>query len=226
MPNPNQPDTVMGASSSGFDEQLNRTTVHDSGIYDPGDAEDRIVLMYETPAAATAAQAKLAAIGVPEDHARVMGHTPDGIDAGTDYEGGDHGLWSAIKALFMSDSHAHGYSEGVRRGHALLVVHPERGRRLDTIRLLETTGPIDFDARLEEWRSAGWDNIAAEQSHAPAAAASAPGEVTVYDTATHSSHTESVPGGGGTAASAGATAGSHPVDYPTIGNTTSKPRPI
>ena len=213
--------TYASATSSGHDQELNRTTVHDSGIYDPTDTEDRIVLMYESPAAAEAARAKVVAIGVPEAGAQVMSHTRDGIDAGTDYEGADHGLWSAIKALFVPDNHAHGYAEGVRRGHALLVVHPTPGHRLEAVRLLETTGPIDFDARLEEWRSAGWDNLAAAAHDATPAPAQA-GSTTVYDTKTHTSHVEAVPAAPSPAAPGG---GSHPVDYPTIGNTTSKPQP-
>ncbi len=211
--------------SSNFDAELNRTTVHDSGIYDPTDTEDRIVLMFETAADATAAQARLSEAGIG-GRAEVMSHTRDGIDAGTDYEGGEHGVWSFIKSFFTSDSHAHGYAEGVRRGHALLVVHPDQGRRLETVRLLETTGPIDFDARLEEWRSAGWDNLAHGQATAPTAPATGPAQVTVYDTATHSSHVEER----GTTSGAPATGtqpgtGSHPVDYPTIGNTTNRPLP-
>ena len=218
MPNPDKPASdALAGSTSGYDQELNRTTVHDPGIYAPDDTEDRIVLMYETPAAARAAQVKLAAIGIPESRARIMSHTPDGIDAGIDYEGGEHGLWSYLKSLFTSDAHAHGYAEGVRRGHALLVVHPDIGRRLEAVRLLETTGPIDFDARLEEWRSAGWDNLAAHRN----AAVANHGEATVYDTATRTSEKVSVPGG---VSDTGA-AGSHPVDYPTIGNITSKPAP-
>ncbi len=213
--------TYTSATSSGHDEQLNRTTVHDSGIYDPSDTEDRIVLMYDTLQAAAAAHKKLEAMGVPGTRAQVMSHTPDGIDAGTDYEGGEHGLWSAIKSLFMSDDHAHGYAEGVRRGHALLVVHPAPSHRLEAVRLLETTGPIDFDARLEEWRSAGWDNLAAAAKQA-SPASEQPASMTVYDTATRTSHVETSPAATQQTKPA---AGSHPVDYPTIGNTTSKPQP-
>ena len=31
------------------------------------------------------------------------------------------------------------------------------------VRLLATTEPVDFDARLEEWRSAGWNGIYAQR---------------------------------------------------------------
>ncbi len=211
--------------SSNFDAELNRTTVHDSGIYDPTDTEDRIVLMFETAADATAAQARLSEAGIG-GRAEVMSHTRDGIDAGTDYEGGEHGVWSFIKSFFTSDSHAHGYAEGVRRGHALLVVHPDQGRRLETVRLLETTGPIDFDARLEEWRSAGWDNLAHGQATAPTAPASRTGTGhRVRHRDPQQPRRGAWPASGAPATGTQPGSGSHPVDYPTIGNTTNRPTP-
>lgn len=208
------PETLY-TSTSGFDEKLNQTTVHDTSIYDPAASDDQIVTLYETPADAAAARDAVVAAGVPQACVRLIERQASEFEAGVDYERQDGGLWGAIRSFFVGDdSHAHGYAEGVRRGHAVLMVSPPPGMRLAAVHALESARPIDFDARLEEWRSAGWDNLHAQRAQAAATSA---GTVTSYDMTTRTSHAEPA---GGPAAAGTDGAGSHPVDYPTLTSTT------
>ena len=208
------PETLY-TSTSGFDEKLNQTTVHDTSIYDPAASDDQIVTLYETPVDAAAARDAVIAAGVPKAAIRLIERQAHELEAGVDYERQDGGLWGAIRSFFVGDdSHAHGYAEGVRRGHAVLMVSPPPGMRLAAVHALESANPIDFDARLEEWRSAGWDNLHAQQAQAAATPA---GTTTVYDTTTRTSHAEPAVGSAATGTDG---AGSHPVNYPTLTNTT------
>lgn len=201
-------------NTSGRDDNLNQTAAHDVALYDPDASDDHIVTMYETFEQAEAARQALAAIGIPEANLQVTHNRPEEFSAGVDYENEAQGLWSGLLAMVgLSPTHRHGYAEGVRRGHALLVVRPLPGQRQDAVRVLEASGPIDFDARLEEWRSAGWDNLAAQRTTAPAAGG--PVHATVYDTATKTSQQVVLPSTGGTDPR-----GSHPGDLPTLTNTT------
>lgn len=131
---------------------------HDTGLYDPDRHDNRIVAVYETTERAASARDLLVKAGVPSgdmqllDQAQMPGTTPAGDVT-------DHGIWSSLKSLFVPDEDAYGYAEGVRRGHAVLSVDPSNATdRLRVIEVLESTDPIDFDARLEEWRQAGYAN--------------------------------------------------------------------
>jgi hypothetical protein len=143
---------------------------HNTALYDPAAHDDQIVAMFETPADAQAALDRLAAEGVAGD-AEITDRTADGANAGVNSEGGNTGLWGSLKGLFAPDDEVHGLAEGVRRGHALLVLHPSLEHRGRVIELLEASGPIDFDARLEQWRTAGWENLRAQEAATMGAAA-------------------------------------------------------
>ena len=154
-----------------FDQSsdLSSRAVHEVSLYDPASQDDQIVAMYETPADARAALDMLAAEGLAGD-AAITDRTADGANAGVNSEGGNKGLIGALKGLFAPDDEVHGMAEGVNRGHALLVLHPALETRYRVIELLEASNPIDFDARLEEWRTAGWENLRAAQEPAGAPA--------------------------------------------------------
>lgn len=143
---------------------------HNTALYDPAAHDDQIVAMFETPADAQAALDRLAAEGVAGD-AEITDRTADGANAGVNSEGGNTGLWGSLKGLFAPDDEVHGLAEGVRRGHALLVLHPSLEHRGRVIELLEASNPIDFDARLEQWRTAGWENLRAQEAATMGAAA-------------------------------------------------------
>ena len=131
---------------------------HDTHLYDPDVQDNQIVALYNTDAEAQAARDKLVASGVDSSAVQVMARDADRMAGGVDYDKGDQGLWGSIKSLFMPDDEAHAYNHAVDKGHAMVVVTPARtANRHQIIDVLESTDPIDFDAKLEEWRQAGYD---------------------------------------------------------------------
>ena len=137
---------------------LNQAAAHDTSLYDEGRHDNQIVAMYDTDAEARAAREKLLAQGVPDSSLHVVSR-----DSGTSTLGGvnaedrDEGVWGALKSLFVPDDDRSAYSHAVGRGHAMLVVVPSAGTdRTALVHALEATNPVDFDARLEEWRQAGY----------------------------------------------------------------------
>ncbi len=154
---------------------------HPTYLYDPARHDDQIVVMFQTQADAQAAIDLLDAEGLAGD-ATITDRTADGANAGVNAEGGSTGLWGSLKGLFAPDDEVHGLAEGVRRGHALLVLHPALDTRNRVIAILESAHPIDFDARLEEWRTDGWRNLAEQEATTMGAAADARPRVGVRDT--------------------------------------------
>ncbi len=153
--------------ATAFDQtsNLDGRAVHEVALYDPAAHDDQIVVMFETPADAPAALDRLTAEGLAGDPP-ITERTADGANAGVNSEGGNTGFWGAMKGLFAPDAEVHGLAEGVNRGHALLVLHPAIEARTRTIELLEACNPIDFDARLEQWRTAGWQALHDQQAAA------------------------------------------------------------
>ena len=163
---------------SGYSEgsQTTGTTGHDIHLYDPSAHDDQIVVMFETTQDAQSAIDHLAAAGLAGD-AVITDRTADGANAGVNSEGGNTGFFGSLKGLFAPDDEVHGYAEGVNRGHALLVLHPTLETRRRVIEILESAGPIDFDARLEEWRTAGWEALHDQQAATMGAETTAPAGV-------------------------------------------------
>lgn len=157
-----KPDSAYTNSNQRSDT-LNTNASHDTGLYDPATQDDRMVVMYDTRAAAEAARNTLVA-QVPSIDAQIVEETTDHANAGVNSEGGNTGLFGALKGLFAQDAEVHGLAEGVRSGQALLVIHPAPGIREHIISLIETTNPVNFDAKLERWRSAGWENLEADRA--------------------------------------------------------------
>lgn len=136
-------------------ESLNQTAAHDTGLYDPNVHDNQIVAMFEDEAKARAARDALVSNGIPESAIHLSNKGQGVTDVSNAEDNG--GLWGTIKSLFMPDVEAHSYAEGIRRGHAVLVVQPTAEMdRHRLITVLESSGPIDFDAKLEEWRQAGY----------------------------------------------------------------------
>ncbi len=130
---------------------------HDTGLYDPNKHDNQIVAMFATEADAQVARGRLVAAGIPDRAIQMTDRAQDRFVGGVDYERRDGGLWGSIRSLFMPDEEAHGYAEGVHRGHAMLVVTPDAAMdRHRIITTLEESNPIDFDAKLEEWRQTGY----------------------------------------------------------------------
>ena len=153
---------------------LNNAAAHDSGLYDPNTQDNQIVALYNTMAEANQAKQMLVNAGVEGGSVQVMDKSADPMAGGVDYESGNQGMWGAIKSLFVPDEDAHAYSHAIDKGHAMVVVSPSRtSNREQIIHVLEGTNPIDFDAKLEEWRQSGYDYSGPAMGAAAGAATSA-----------------------------------------------------
>lgn len=132
---------------------------HDTHLYDPARHDNQIVAVFEDQGAAERAQDALRQAGVPADAMHVIHHggAPAAEKKGTI---GDQVL-SAFMGLFSSE-HDLDYAHAIGQGHAMLVVMPREGvDRPLVIETLERSGALDFDAKLEEWRQAGYSNAGA-----------------------------------------------------------------
>ncbi|GAC1342697.1 MAG: hypothetical protein NVSMB18_17190 [Acetobacteraceae bacterium] len=158
----------VNTNSDGRAEGLNAAAAHDTGLYDPNQHDNQIVAVYESRALADAARDALIGAGVPERAIQVIDHASGGADpasgdadpASDTAEDRGRGFWGAIKSLFAPDEDVTAYSQAVGRGHPMVVVTPDaKMDRHRVIQVLEESSPIDFDAKLEEWRQAGYDNL-------------------------------------------------------------------
>ncbi len=162
-------------------------TGHDTHLYDPTMQDNQIVALYETLVEAKAAKQALLAAGVDEAAIQVMdgsGHadssdtmpvSPPAMTEGTT----DGGFWSTLGNLFAPHEDTHAYGHALERGHAMLVVMPAKtANRGSIIEVLEHSGPINFDARLEEWRQTGYDYSSSNALHTETATGAATGSGT------------------------------------------------
>ena len=139
-------------------DALNNAAAHDKGLYNPDTHDNQIVALYDTMSEANKARDMLVSAGVDAGSVQVTDKSSDTMAGGVDYESGNHGMWGAIKSLFMPDDEAHAYNHAIRSGHAMVIVSPARtANREQIIHTLEASNPIDFDAKLEEWRQSGYD---------------------------------------------------------------------
>jgi hypothetical protein len=116
----------------------------------------QLVAMYETHADAEAARRKLLAAGIEPGAMEVLNAEPEDADGDGGVEG--RSFWGRLRDLLAGapDHHHHAYAEGLTRGHAVLVVHAPSSDIEHLHELLESTAPIDFDVRQEQWRAGGW----------------------------------------------------------------------
>lgn len=138
--------------------QLNQEAAHDTGLYDPHVHDNQVVALYDTDAHAQAARDALVNSGVPPHAIQLASQASSGSHPQAASQEGEGGIWAAIRSLFVPDEDRAAYSHAVGRGHAVLLVTPEPGMdRQQMVRVLQGTGPVDFDAKLEQWRQAGYD---------------------------------------------------------------------
>lgn len=142
-----------------------KTDAYDTGLFDENIHDNQIVAMYDTDAQAKAARDMLVSKGVTASSMEVVSRSTDaGTASGMTDESG---VWGALKSLFVPDDDRTAYSHAVGRGHAMLVVMPGAGAdRSAIVHALESTNPVDFDAKLEEWRQAGYDTSTAHADYA------------------------------------------------------------
>ena len=126
---------------------------HDVHLYDPSIHDNQIVAVYDTMDQAEAARTALMGAGIDGGAIELI----DGNRTGSG-QAPDQGFWGAVKNLFAPDEEALDFRHAMGRGHAMVIVHPDQtANREQVIHVLEGTSPLDFDAKLEEWRQAGYD---------------------------------------------------------------------
>ncbi|SDM54834.1 Stress response protein YsnF [Methylobacterium phyllostachyos] len=130
-----------------------------------------ITAMYDTYTDATAAKAKLVAIGIPEVGVRILSGNETGTTTGaaTTQEGG---MWGSLKEFFMPEEDRHLHAEGLNRGGTMLTATVEDGYAERTYDILEEHGSVDMDEREASWRKEGWTGQAAGAPVAAVAPAS------------------------------------------------------
>ena len=144
---------------------LNQEAAHDTALYDPAVHDNQIVAMYETDEQATSAREALVAAGLPSGAVEMISRNTDaGPLGGANAEDRDSGFWKSIKSLFAPGTDQNDYGHAIGRGHAMLVVTPTADMdRRHAVHAIEQTHPVDFDAKLEEWRQAGYDTANIDQ---------------------------------------------------------------
>lgn len=160
----------MSAATYGGDN-LNQAAAHDSSLYDPTIHDNQIVALYETDTQARAAQQTLLDAGFSASAIQVVARETNTGGPATGTGGishepvADEGIWGSIKSLFVPDEERSTYNTAIARGHAMLIVTPDTTMdRQHLIHVLESTDPLDFDAKLEEWRQSGYEGSSAMTS--------------------------------------------------------------
>lgn len=70
------------------------------------------------------------------------------------------GLAGSLTGAGVSETDAHAYAEGVRRGGTLLTVKSDEARAGTVMGILDEHGAIDLDERAESWTRDGWTGSA------------------------------------------------------------------
>ncbi|WP_375456129.1 hypothetical protein [uncultured Methylobacterium sp.] len=66
------------------------------------------------------------------------------------------GLAGSLTGAGVSETDAHAYAEGVRRGGTLLTVRADETRAETAMGILEEHGALDLDERAQGWERDGW----------------------------------------------------------------------
>lgn len=136
--------------------------------------DNQVVALYATDGEAQAAKAALLSNGFAASAIQVVSRDSASRDstsgAGTTVPGsGDEGLWGAVRSLFVPDEDRNSYSHAVGHGHAMLVVTTAADMdRAHLMHVLETTHPVDFDAKMQEWQATGYDYSQPHEHYAAA----------------------------------------------------------
>lgn len=70
------------------------------------------------------------------------------------------GLAGSLTGAGLSETEAHTYAEGVRRGGSLVTVRADDAQAARVTDILDDHGRIDLDERTQNWRSQGWTGTA------------------------------------------------------------------
>lgn len=139
------------------------TNIHDPQLYDPERHDNQIVAVFDDDAAASLARDALRDAGLPDSAIQLVA-APATDAAATEAQpvpksAGDQ-IMNAFMGLLSAGEEHHDYAHAIRRGHAMVVVTPtaDTDRHL-VVTVLERSNPIDFDAKLEEWRQTGYERM-------------------------------------------------------------------
>ncbi|MER2268384.1 hypothetical protein [Methylobacterium oxalidis] len=66
------------------------------------------------------------------------------------------GLTGGLVGAGVSETDAHTYAEGVRRGGTLVTVRADEAHAASAMDILEQHGSVDVDERARNWKSEGW----------------------------------------------------------------------
>ena len=127
-------------------------------------ADRTLTALYDTKAAAEDAKTRLAAAGVSSGSIDI--HSEDSASGSVKGQGG---VLAGLKNMFGSHDDTHAYAEGLSRGHFLLTAKVDDDKTDVAIRVLESTGAVDFDKKQAEWKTAGWAAPAPSTGASPSA---------------------------------------------------------
>jgi hypothetical protein len=69
------------------------------------------------------------------------------------------GIVGALVDLGVPDEEAHIYSEGLRRGHVLVIAQVPDASTNAVTRIMQRPGLIDIQRQAETWRASGWKSF-------------------------------------------------------------------
>ena len=68
------------------------------------------------------------------------------------------GVLGGLTDLGISETEAHTYAEGVRRGGTLISVKLDEAEAVRVTGIMERHNPVDVETRGQSWAQSGWDN--------------------------------------------------------------------
>ncbi|MCJ2005841.1 YsnF/AvaK domain-containing protein [Methylobacterium sp. J-092] len=160
-----------------------------------------ITALFDRPAEAQAAQAKLVAAGIPQSAIKLVQGAQTARTSGSyDYRKDEGGFWGSLKDFFMPEEDRYAYSEGLSRGGTLLTVSVEPTQSDTAYDILEQNGSIDLDQRESAWRQEGWSGYSASGATAAssttgttATGTTAPGAAALKAAGTTTSESDYIP---------------------------------